>query len=417
MTLNAWINRPAEYTAQGAVDAALYYLRNSPTFKFDGMLESIEVLEILRARTPIPTWLIVIEFDCTGSGYGDRTSQMVLGVITHHEIDVIVEEGVVIRAIIDGVWDEMDQQNIESEDPETEKVIDIALEFLRNGATFKFDGIEDSIKIEETRILESYPVQYIVIISFESRHAGYGDRAGQFLAQVITPHNTWIKIVEDEVVSAILDNTWDELNQKELHSELIPIEQARDLVIQYILGKYNLTLPVPEEWVYAILTPEGLVGASTEQFVGGGWVLNISFPAVITPIYEFSVSYTGEINFTWNGMVDQLGNVMEISSSLKPEILMPEDARNIAVEYVINNKDFMKGIEIPSKWITEEMTPSGLVGYSSRRYMTEGWSVNVSNPVVWKPTYKVEIEFSGDFAFTWEGTVYQSGNVEEKLVG
>ncbi|TET73314.1 hypothetical protein E3J39_00440 [Candidatus Bathyarchaeota archaeon] len=414
MTLNAWLNRPAEYTEQGAIDAALFYLKTSPTFKHDGILESINVTGAYRARTPIPTWLVVVEFDCANSGYGDRTGQIVLEVETHHEIGVIVEEGVVIQAAIDGEWDEMAQEPLERGDPDSDSAEEIALEFLRNGATFKFVGIEATIEVEEIRILESYPVQYIVIISFDSSHAGYGDRTGQILAQVITPHSAWVKVVNGEVVSAVLDNTWDELNQKEKQSELIPIEQARDLVIQYILEKYDITVPVPEAWTFAILTPEDLVGASTQQFVGGGWEMNISFPAVITPIYALSVSYTGETNFTWEGTVNQLCNVMDTSTSLKPEILMPEDARDIAVEYVIKNIEAMKGVEIPSRWIAEETTPSGFFGFSSRRYMCEGWTVNVSSPVVWKPTYQVEIEYTGEFTFSWEGTVDQSGSVEEK---
>ncbi len=414
LALNAWYNNPVEYTEQGAIDAALFYLKNSPTFKHDGMLESINVTGAYRARTPTPTWLVVIEFDCANSGYGDRTGQIVLEVETHHEISVIVEEGVVISATIDGEWDEMAQEPLESGDPDSDSAEEIALEFLKNGATFKFDGIEGTIEVEETRILESYPVQYIVIISFDSSHAGYGDRTGQVLAQVVTPHSAWIKVVNGEVVSAVLDNTWDELNQELRQSELIPIEQARDLVIQYILEKYDITVPVPEEWTFAILTPEGLVGASTQQFVGGGWEMNISFPAVITPIYALSVSYTGETSFTWEGTVDQLCNVRETSTSLRPEILMPEDARDIAVEYVIKNMEAMKGVEIPSGWIAEETTPSGLVGFSSRRYICDGWSVNISWPVVWKPIYQVEIEYTGEFTYSWEGTVDQSGSIEEK---
>jgi len=413
MTLNAWLNRPAEYTEQGAIDAALFYLKTSPTFKHDGILESINVTGAYRARTPIPTWLVVVEFDCANSGYGDRTGQILLEVETHHEIGVIVEEGVVIQAAIDGEWDEMAQEPLESGDPDSDSAEEIALEFLRNGATFKFDGIEATIEVEEIRILESYPVQYIVIIRFDSRHAGYGDRTGQILAQVITPHSAWVKVVNGEVVSAVLDNTWDELNQKDKQSELIPIEQARDLVIQYILEKYDITVPVPEAWTFAILTPEDLVGASTQQFVGGGWEMNISFPAVITPIYAISVSYTGETDFTWEGTVDQLCSVREISTSLRPEILMPEDARDIAVEYIIKNIEAMRGVEIPSGWIAEETTPSGLFGFSSRRYMCEGWTVNVSSPVVWKPTYQVEIEYTGEFTYSWEGTVDQSGSITE----
>lgn len=414
LTLNTWLNNPIEYTEQGAIKVAQFYLKNSPTFKFDGILDSINVTSAYRARTPIPTWIVLIEFDCANSGYGDRMGQIVLDVETHHEIAVIVEEGVVIRASIDKEWDEMTQTPIESGDSDADIALEIALDFLRNSATFKFDGIEDSIQVEETRILESYPVQYIVIISFDSSHAGYGDRTGQFLAQVVTRHNAWIKVVEGEIISAILDNIWDELNQKEKHSELMPIWQARDLVIEYILARYDITVSVPEEWSFAILTPEELVGASTQQFVGGGWEINISFPAVITPIYEISVSHTGLVNFTWRGTVDQQSNLMETSTSLKLNILMPEDARDLAIEYVIKKKEVMKGIDIPLRWVVEETTPLGLVGFSSKKYISEGWTVNVSNPVVWKPTYQVEFKYIGEFSFYWKGTVDQSGSIEEQ---
>ncbi len=54
----------------------------------------------------------------------------------------------------------------------------------------------------------------MVVIEFDSRHAGYGDRTGQMLAQVITRHRAEIRVVSDNVVSAILDGQWDEITQK-----------------------------------------------------------------------------------------------------------------------------------------------------------------------------------------------------------
>jgi hypothetical protein len=416
LSFNAWQNNPVEYTEQEAIGVALFYLKNSPTFKYDGIHESINVTGVYRARTPTPTWMVVIEFNCANSGYGDRIGQILHEVETYHEIVIIVEECKVINAVIDGMWDEMAQESIESEDSELDKAEEIALEFLKNSETFKFDGLEDTIKIEEVRILESYPVQYFFIIRFDSRHAGFGDRTGQVLAQVITPHSAWIKVVEDEVISAVLDNIWDELNQKIKQDDLITPEQVKNRVIQYILEKYNLTMTLPEVWTFAILNPEGMVGTSTQQFIGGGWEVNISFPVVITPIYSISLRFEGETNFTWEGTVDQSSNVIELSTSLKPKITMPEDARDIAIEYVINHYDTMKKLEIPPRWIAEEMTSPGIVGFSSRRYIYEEWDIKVSWPVVWKPTYEVEIEYKGKFTFYWSGTVDQSEKVEESKV-
>jgi len=39
----------------------------------------------------------------------------------------------------------------------------IALNFLKNGATYSFDGIEDSITILDYYMLESDPVQHVVV--------------------------------------------------------------------------------------------------------------------------------------------------------------------------------------------------------------------------------------------------------------
>jgi hypothetical protein len=146
--------------------------------------------------------------------------------------------------------------------------------------------------------------------------------------------------------------------------------------------------------------------------------VNVSYPVVMRPVYTISIRYSGEVSFTWEGTVDQSRNIKETSMSTKPmiiepEILVPEDARDIAIAYLIENKETLKDLKAPSSWTVRELTPPELVGYFSQQFTREGWTVNVSNPVVWKPTYKVEIEYTGEVSIQWKGTVDQSGNVEE----
>jgi hypothetical protein len=62
-------------------------------------------------------------------------------------------------------------------------------------------------------------------------------------------------------------------------------------------------------------------------------------------------------------------------------------------------------------WEMENLTPEGLLGYSTLRYTSEGWAVNVSFPVVWKPVYSVEITVDADPVFEWAGSVGQDGSV------
>jgi hypothetical protein len=96
----------------------------------------------------------------------------------------------------------------------SDRAAELAREFLVQAPTFGFDGIPETLNVTEIRIMESFPVQYVVVIEFDSRHAGYGDRAGQALAQIITWHIVEVRIVSDNVVSAILDGNWDELTQR-----------------------------------------------------------------------------------------------------------------------------------------------------------------------------------------------------------
>lgn len=86
----------------------------------------------------------------------------------------------------------------------------IAIDFLRNSPTFRFDGIENTLKLSGAE--EGWEFGY----QFQSRHAGYGDRTGLILAQVITDHRAEIVVEHGEVVYAVLDGKWDMLRQKML---------------------------------------------------------------------------------------------------------------------------------------------------------------------------------------------------------
>ena len=91
----------------------------------------------------------------------------------------------------------------------------IAADFLRTSPTFRFDGIEDTLKLvwsgadEKSNCWEFH-------YEFQSRHAGYGDRTGLIVAQVITEHTAQIVVEQGEVIHAVLDGKWDMLRQKML---------------------------------------------------------------------------------------------------------------------------------------------------------------------------------------------------------
>ncbi len=98
----------------------------------------------------------------------------------------------------------------EMTEEESEK---IAREFVENSATFNFDGIEDTLELTETMVLRC-PYCWIFVYEFDSRHAGYGDRTGEILAQVITHHKAMISVIQYKVTSAIMDEQWDMIKQQ-----------------------------------------------------------------------------------------------------------------------------------------------------------------------------------------------------------
>ncbi|MFQ5950745.1 MAG: hypothetical protein ACE5KH_01510 [Candidatus Geothermarchaeales archaeon] len=128
-----------------------------------------------------------------------------------------------------------DEQIQEPSGHAAERAIQIARAFIVEAPTFSFDGIPETLRLVDFYVIESFPeqnplllkeeeappFQYVITFLFESRAAGYGDRTGQVLAQVITLHSARVTVVEDEVVSAILDGQWDELKQEAI-PEAIP---------------------------------------------------------------------------------------------------------------------------------------------------------------------------------------------------
>lgn len=99
------------YTEEGAVDIALGFLLNSPTFR-TGIHESVNVTGVSRAGTLTPNWVVRVDFVCLYPAYGSLVGLPKDPMYTPHSISVVVEEGVVVSAVVEGVWDEMAQETI-----------------------------------------------------------------------------------------------------------------------------------------------------------------------------------------------------------------------------------------------------------------------------------------------------------------
>ena len=102
----------------------------------------------------------------------------------------------------------------------------ITEDFLKADSTYKFDGLPETLKQTDMEIT-SGGGKYTW--EFDSAHAGYGDRTGQILAQVITRHIAVITAADGRVTEAIMDGTWDMKNNrylKEIEISPAPIEEV-----------------------------------------------------------------------------------------------------------------------------------------------------------------------------------------------
>jgi len=100
---------PHKFTTEAVLGIAQEFIKSSPTFSFDGIEETLS-LELVAIRESFPEqYVIEADFDSLHGGYGDRTDEMVIQVITPHTMNLVVINGEVTSAILDGKWDELNQ--------------------------------------------------------------------------------------------------------------------------------------------------------------------------------------------------------------------------------------------------------------------------------------------------------------------
>ena len=95
---------------------------------------------------------------------------------------------------------------------DSEKIIDFARQFIVTGPTFSYDGIPDSLEIKIISHDESNS-KSLLTGKFKTLHSGYGNRENAVLPEDVTLHTIMVYIVDEKIISAVIDNRWDELNQ------------------------------------------------------------------------------------------------------------------------------------------------------------------------------------------------------------
>lgn len=95
-----------------------------------------------------------------------------------------------------------------------EEARSIAEEWIMNAPTYSFDG--SGLELQDHQFSEQKPEKHVMTYSFTSTHGGYGNRSDQMVTEVLTDHSILVELYKGEVDSAIIDDSWDEVNQRML---------------------------------------------------------------------------------------------------------------------------------------------------------------------------------------------------------
>ena len=95
---------------------------------------------------------------------------------------------------------------------DSEKIIDFTRQFIINGPTFSYDGIAETLEIGIVSADDS-DSKFLLEGKFKTLHTGFGNRENAVLPEDIILHIIEVSIVDEKIISAVIDNQWDELNQ------------------------------------------------------------------------------------------------------------------------------------------------------------------------------------------------------------
>lgn len=117
---------------------------------------------------------------------------------------------------------------ITQEEQKRNDALGVAQKYIVTSPTFAFDGDINTLDTVYVGSVESIPSQYVIKISFDSSHGGFGNREGQMLIQTITPHTMTILVSEGNVISAVTDEAWDELNHQYVLKQQSKLPSSND---------------------------------------------------------------------------------------------------------------------------------------------------------------------------------------------
>jgi hypothetical protein len=109
---------------------------------------------------------------------------------------------------IDEQFNALQRSMMEMTDDEAEQ---LARDWIKQVPTYAYDG--QDLELVDHTVRESYLRQHVLTYNFTSTHGGYGNRTGEMVNQVLTPHQIVVEVAHHDIQSAIIDDTWDARRQ------------------------------------------------------------------------------------------------------------------------------------------------------------------------------------------------------------
>ena len=178
-----------------------------------------------------------------------------------------------------------------------------AEEFIRNSSTFRYDGIEGSLKfIKDDPGYTSAFRSWMYTFEFQTRHPGHGDRTGQPLTEYVTTHRATVMVKLGDgwkIVTAVCDNTWDMINEKDL-----PVTIRGVVISGGDTTPPDGPLDAPRKLVYKVIREEG-------------WPVNVSYTAY--PPSPLGDAMRAKITLDFYGGEVKAGDRIEARGTLDTE--------------------------------------------------------------------------------------------------
>ena len=95
-----------------AMKIAKIFITNEDTYKFDGMPDTLK-LNVTGTFPEPGKYEVTGEFTSAHSGFGNRMNMMVLQVLTDHQCIIIISNGQVQSAVMDGSFDMVAQKPLQ----------------------------------------------------------------------------------------------------------------------------------------------------------------------------------------------------------------------------------------------------------------------------------------------------------------